>query len=416
MNRLNKYLETVTDLWVSLIKLCSQSLNGLSDESAPALLNFWTYRGGGKTTFLHHVAKALSAPEVEIIGPWDVLGSKFEDLMSEILMAVSESSKAKKVVLLDNIDVLLRQAGGKAFFDFERQLILTLLGRNDVLVITTSQIPITQWREYDVRIHQKNHQISALSEQDVEKIAKTFSLDSRSLYKQSLGYPQLLAWLLEESAISEKAWSQRIIDYFLKDLPEDIRELAVVASLLPIFDVAVLRDVLPAQKAGKDESMYADYIDRIRELIGIGLVRWDMHLGAYRFSNSIVRRLLARSFGILNPERFREVHQGAAAYYKAESRRAGYLHYVFVSALYHLAYHLQFTEGDLIVGDRCQKWVENHINQWMGTNWEAVQEAWLDGGGDVMVKQELQVLLGPENYTEITRILEEAKQTMEVLA
>ena len=52
----------------------------------------------------------------------------------------------------------------------------------------------------------------------------------------------------------------------------------------------------------------------------------------------------------------------------------------------------------------------------MGTNWEAVQEAWLDGGGDVMVKQELQVLLGPENYTEITRILEEAKQTMEVLA
>jgi hypothetical protein len=415
MNQLRKHLEMVEILWVSLIEICIKALAALPEDSAPALLNFWTYRGGGKTTFLRLAGKALSTSEVDSLGPWNVLGATTENLVTEILQAVNRSTKMKKVVLLDNLDALLRNGDGEVFFEFERRLILPLLERHDTLFITTGQIPITQWREYDVRIRQENHPIPALSREEIDGPADESSLDSREIYGRSLGYPQLISWIIETPKVSDEAWAQRIVDYFLENFSSDVQLLALTASLLPVFDIAVLRDVLSPQEGREDESMYAGYIERIRELIGAGLVKWDMHIGAYRFSNPIVRRLLGRSFRVLDPEKFTDVHRSAAAYYEEESRRASYLHYVFVSALYHLAYQVQSTEDDVAVGARCINWVEKHLSQWMGADWDAVLEAWQDGGGDETVKRELQILLGLDTYDKITRLLKGAKQAMEVI-
>jgi hypothetical protein len=51
----------------------------------------------------------------------------------------------------------------------------------------------------------------------------------------------------------------------------------------------------------------------------------------------------------------------------------------------------------------------------MGADWDAVLEAWQDGGGDETVKRELQILLGLDTYDKITRLLKGAKQAMEVI-
>ena len=255
MSQRNKLLSAMTNkLWVALMQLCIEALGKLSKGVGAALLNFWAYRGGGKTTFLHQVALKLSSQNVGILGPWDMTSANIESLIPEILQAVTDAIQAKKVVLLDNLDALLRYDAGR-FFDFEQQLIVQLLQRGDVLLIATSQIRITQWREYDVRIRQENHQIPALSIDDVRQISKSPTLDSEQLYTLSLGYPQVLAWLLEDPDLPEINLAHKIMGYFLADLPTDVYELALVSSLLPTFDIAVLRDILPTGDTPDEEGL-----------------------------------------------------------------------------------------------------------------------------------------------------------------
>jgi len=388
-------------------------LRTLPEHPEIRLLNFWTYRGGGKTTFLHHLKAALTVPEVALVGLWDAAVSEVQQVIQEILCAVEMSSHTKKVVLLDNLDNWLRAGDGESFFEFERQLVLPLLERRDVLLITTAQIPVHQWREYDVRIHQENHLIRALNKAEVTHLTETWALDANWLFEQSLGYLQILCWLQQEPHLSEEALAQRIADYFLSAFSPMVRELAAVAALLPSFDVAVLRDVLPAEEQETPEGLYAVYIDRIRELIAAGLVAWDMRMGAYHFPNATLRRLLARSFQICHRENFTRVHERAMLYYQAEARRPGYLHYTLVSALYHMA-SFQSAQADGDVGGSCKRWVQDHISLWAGADWPAVLQAWQSGAGDKTVNEELQALLGVEVVDEITQMLTAAQQGMEV--
>lgn len=400
--------------WIELIELCLEALSALPSGLETRLLNFWTYRGGGKTTFLHTLQAALAAtPEVSLIGLWDAAVSEVQQVIRDISCAVEASSHAKKVVLLDNVDYWLRMGGDESFFEFERQLVLPLLERKDVLLITTSQIPVHQWREYDVRIYQENHLIRALNKEEVARLAETWSLDANWLFEQSLGYPQVLCWVQHEPHLSEEELAQRINDYFLSALPPRVPELASIASLLPSFDVAILRDVLPPKGQETPEGLYAVYIDRIRELIVTGLVAWDMRMGAYHFPNSTVRRLLARSYQLLYPREFARIHKSAMAYYQAEARRPGYLHYTLVSALYHMAY-FQSIQTVVDVTESCKHWVQDNIPRWTGADWPTVLQAWQSGAGDEAVNAELHVLLGGEGVTEITQMLTVAQHAMEV--
>lgn len=414
MNRSEGLLNINNGLvWAELINICLAVLRSLPGRVETQLLNFWTYRGGGKTTFLHNLKTALAVPDVTVIGLWDAAVFQVEEIIQEVLHAVDASSHTWKVVLLDNLDHLLRTGDGTEFFEFERQFILPLLERGDVLLITTSQIPIHQWREYDVRIHQENNLIRALNKEEIARLAETWSLDATWFYEQSLGYPLVLHWLQQEPALSEVELAQRITDYFLSYLPPKVRELASVAALLPLFDIAVLRDILPAEGQETPEGFYADYVERIRELIAAGLVAWDMRVGAYHFPNSTVRRLLARSYQILHPQDFARKHKIAMAYYQAEARRAGYLHYTLVSAFYHMAY-FQSTQVNTDVRESCKHWVQDNIPRWAGADWPAVLQAWQSGAGDQTINEELQALLGVEVIAEITQLLVEAQHAMEV--
>ena len=421
MNRPSNYSDmNGGNPWAKLVTLCQKLLDALPGHSEPALLTLWTYRGGGKTTFLHSLSTALAAPEVAVVGLWDVAAMEVDRTIQEILHAVEASSRDKKVILLDNLDASLRLNDGQGFFELEQELVLELLERPDVLLITTSQIPITtQWREYNVRIRQENRLIPPLREEQIAQIEEAMSSNTSQLLARSRGYPQVLAWLKQEPCLSEVELAQRVTDYFLAGLPDQTRELALVASLLPLFDIAVLRDLLTAalkaaKSDGEQEGFYADYVDHIRELIGTGLVAWDMQVGAYRFCNAAVRRLLAQSLQALRPNDFKHIHQVAAQYYQEESRRAGYLHYTLVSAIYHIA-QAQYIVDPATVGDHCLRWVRNNLETWMGADWAAVVDAWRRASGDEAVRKELNILLGDETIDEITQLLEGAKQAMEVL-
>jgi len=377
------------EVWVELIELCLNMLAQSIQTAEIRLLNFWTYRGGGKTTFLHRLKAVLDIPNVALAGLWDVAVSNIENIIPEILHAVEISSQEKKVVLLDNIDHLLRTDNGAGFYETERRLVLPLLERNDVLIITTSRISAIPWSEYDVRICQDNHLIRALNNQEVTQLAELWSLDAQSLFELSMGYPQVLSWLQQEPHLSEKVLAQRITDYFLADLSPAGRELAATAALLPAFDVAVLRQVLPLasqETQEPEESLYAAYIDHIRSLLAAGLAAWNMDVGAYYMTDSTVRRLLARSFQVLHPERFTGIHKAAMNYYQSEARHAGYLHRTLVSALYHTAY-AQFSQPDTDVGASCQRWVQDNIPVWTSADWPAVVKAWEGGAGDIALRE-----------------------------
>jgi len=415
MNQSGNHSKGNDNPWAKLIALCKKLLDALPGNVEPALLTFWTYRGGGKTTFLHSLSSALAAPEVAVVGLWDVAAMELDRMIQEILHAVEAASGVKKVVLLDNLDASLRLNDGQGFFELEHELVLKLLERQDVLLITTSQIPITtQWREYDVRIRQENHLIPPLSEQQITQMEAATSSCASQLFARSRGYPQVLAWLQQVPHLSEVELAQRVADYFLADLPDKTRELAFAASLLPLFDIAVLRDLLATESDVEQEGFYADYVDRIRELIGIGLVAWDMNVGAYRFCNAVVRRLLAEGFQALRPDDFKRIHQIAAQYYQAESRRASYLHYTLVSAVYHMA-QVQYIDDPSNVGNYCSRWVRDHLETWMGADWVAVLDAWRGASGDEVVRKELHTLLGDETVDNITQLLEGAKHAMEAL-
>ncbi len=400
-------------MWPEFVMMCLEMLRKLPERLEVRLLNFWTYRGGGKTTFLYNLKTAFAASETALIGLWDAAASEVAQVIQEILQAVESSSYTRKVILLDNLDHWLRIDDGASFFAFERQVVLPLLERDDVLLITTSQMPIHQWREYDVRSRQENHLIRALNKAEVACLAEARSLDADWLFEQSLGYPQVLGWLQQEPHLSAAELAQRISEHFLSDLSPAVRQLASIAALLPSFDVAVLRDVLPAEARETPEGLYAIYIERIRELIAAGLVAWDMRMGAYHFPNSIVRYLLARSYRILHPENFVRVHEKAMAYYQAEARRAGYLHFALVSALYHTAY-AQADRAGARVGETCKRWVQDNLSLWTGADWPAVLQSWQSGAADATVNAELQALLGVEVVAEITQMLTAAQHTTEV--
>jgi len=402
--------------WRELLHVVQQALERLSGGTGPALLTFWASRGGGKTTFLTMVRDTCnSVMDVIPLGPWDASPISSDHFAREVLAAVEAAPEnKKKVVLLDNLDTLLGIDDGTAFFDFEREVVHPLIQRGDVLMIATGRAEIIQWREYDVRARQQNYRIPALTPGETERLATGWHLDPARAYRLTLGHPQALCWLRDEAGLSEEEMAQRAVDYFLEGLSPRARELAEVVSLLPVFDVAVLRLLFPSQE-GDLEGFYTDYLDRIAELRRAGLVLWSMDVGAYRFADSTVRRLLARGYRHRDAADFARIHRLAADYYQDEARRAAYLHYSLVSALYHLA-QTCWLEGPTVASEQCLRWVRSNLGPWRGADWDAVIQAWQTGAGDEAVVEELKELIGSETVSQITSLLEAARQAAKEVA
>ncbi len=389
--------------WAHLLQVVWDTVARLPDPETPVVLNFWSSRGGGKTAFLDAVRDGLApARGATLLGRWSASDLTPARLIPEILQAIQNFSGAKGIILLDDLDVLLRSGEGAAFFDLERAVVYPLTEREDILLVTTSWIEVAQWRDSDVLYRQRNYRLPALTRREVGTAG---ALSADQVFALTLGHPRVVSWLKEEPGLSEEQLAYRAEDFFLEGLSPAARELTRTASLLPAFDVAVLRSIMTS-KEEEPEGFYTSCLDRVAELKRAGLVSWDGEVGAYRFCDGVVRRLLARSLACRDEAHFHEIHQRAAEYYQKEASRPGFLHYSLVSALYHLAQ----AEDAADAGARCLQWVEQSAPHWAGADWNKVLHYWQTGAEDKTVVDEIGTLIGPGTVKQITRLLELARK------
>ena len=206
-----------------LIDRISEAVRTLGSASGNRVLTFWANRGAGKTTFLNRVYAFYANSSIVPLGPWDASSIAPETLMQEILNAVGNvSSENRKIVLIDNLDELLRVSrSGELFSKFENQIIYQLLKRDDILIVITSRFRITQWREYDVKCSHANFPIPALTKTEVLRLTTNWHIGPERAFELSLGYPQVIAWLKDDSGLSESKLANKIGSLFSgRSIPE----------------------------------------------------------------------------------------------------------------------------------------------------------------------------------------------------
>ena len=333
------------------------------------LLTFWGSKGCGRTTFLNVVKEKFSSSnEVGITGIWDASDSKAFDLSRSISKAIDNQGSNHKLVLIDNLDALLKK-DDQGFFEFENDTILKLVERGDTLIITSSQIEISFWQEYDVRERQKNFQLVPLKLDELEEIINDTDIDNNLAYQMTFGHPKILDMFLTHPNWTEKEISDHAQRYFLEDLPEETREVARMASLLPAFNIFILREIQKENNKMEQSDMLTWYNDQINELTKQWIVQFDTQVGAYCFTDHAVRRLIARDFAINFIREFHRIQKIAANYYQEEAKGISYLPQIFVSAIYHLA-QTQKTLAEHDTGDYCLSWIKDMRDVWRGARWE----------------------------------------------
>ena len=192
-------------IYQALLSIVEKALARLSEPDGPALLTFWAGCGGGKTTLLRLLRELYSNEgDATPLGPWDAR-SLSHDVPAQEVLAVIEGAppEKKKLVLLDDLDELLRTDDGEPFFAFEWEVIRKLLERGDTLIVATSRAPLIQWRDYDVRVVAENIHIPSLSREEVAEWAEARQLDPERAFAISLGHPLVLAWFQEQPDLSQ---------------------------------------------------------------------------------------------------------------------------------------------------------------------------------------------------------------------
>ena len=184
-----------------LLDVVNKAQQNLASQDNALLLTFWGSKGCGRTTFLNVVKEKFSMnSKVGIAGFWDASRNQASDLSSAILKAVNNQDAKQKLVLIDNLDALLKTDGGD-FFEFESGTILKLIERGDTLIVTSSEIEIHFWQEYDVRERQKNYQLIPLKANELEGILNETDIDDDHAYQMTLGHPKILEALLDHSTV-----------------------------------------------------------------------------------------------------------------------------------------------------------------------------------------------------------------------
>jgi len=397
-----------------LVQFVSAALDQIGKTGNSSLLTFWGSKGIGKTEILKRIMNepgiAERATAFEIL---DLELLSLEQVKEAIQSNLAKATKDKAVLVrLDNLDALLRVGDSHSFFDFESETILPALEQKNVLLLASSQIEITQWREYEVRIRQENHRVPPMALDEVAGIVHNKDLPAEKVFQLTLGQPQAAAWLRDHPDLSAEKLADRAHRFFLEGLPDKAREIADVLCLLPVFNPYLLHRILYTGNAPESETQYVVYLEHIREFIRHGIVYWDINLGAYRFSDSAVRRLLARRVRNRDLKLFERVQSVSAGYYQAEARHPGYLHLHLVSAIYHTAM-AEPTRTPQEAGKTCLEWVKANRSSWMSARREEVLEAWKSGAGEPAVSQEIQDAIGVKYINSITQQLETIWQAPE---
>ena len=412
---MSKVLSIYSQLLASRINLFSNILSALENtdsKNIPLLLVFWGSRGCGKTTFLTEAQKRLSSnSEIEIAGFWDMSKSNSHDLPSLILEAVKNKSAKYKAVIIDNMDVLLKDPSGRDFFDFESNAILPLIEQGDTLIIAGSQVELSLWQEYDVRLRQENHHLGPLDLDEIKEIIKGTEFNAETVYELTFGQPKVLEEYLSHPRWTERDTTRFASDYFLEELPDETRGIAQTVSLFPAFNVFILRKALGDEKK-EDEGLLSKYNDQIDELTRHWIIQYDTDTGAFRFTDNAIRRLLALHFAISRPKQFDRIQRIAAEYFQEEAKSASYLPQLIVSAVYHQAQaNRALSEGRR--GAHCVNWVEKMRDYWNGADWEQVIEMWGSGAGNLELKNEIVSLIGTRHYQKISDMFSQYKKEME---
>jgi hypothetical protein len=390
-------------------------MNGSLDS--PLLFIFWGSRGSGKTSFLEMVKEKMSADtDVNILGLWNANEFTASSLSSSIKASVHDAGSGTKLIFIDNLDSFLQDSSGTELFGFESDALLPLIERGDTLIVAGSQIEINLWQEYDVRVRQENHQLCPLIKAEIQEVLQGTSFDKDQINTITFGHPRILKLLIEHPEWTENEASQYASEYFLEGLPEKTKELTQKASIFPVFDIYILRKIMEDGNENAEEEqgdMLTWYNDRINELTQRWIVHFDSQVGAYRFTDNSVRRLISRDVQIRFNEEFIHIHQIAAEYYQEEAKNTSYLAQLFVSAIYHLA-QAQTTESKENPGAVCLRWVKEMQTRWLGANWEQVLHAWETGSNNETVKDEINLLIGLKYFAKITELLSKNKIRSEV--
>ena len=394
----------------------SGAMSAMDQPTTPLMLVFWGSQGGGKTTFLKEAEKQLaSEPEVGIAGFWTIKNykkNKFDELPKLILDAVQSHPARQKVVILDNVEVLLETVTGEDFFDFENKAILPLIERGDTLILAGSQNELNQWQEYDVRFRQCNYHLDSLNLSEVKEMLEGTEFDPNVAYGLTFGQPRMLSVYMQEPQLTEKEISRKATDYFLKGLEPEVREIARIASLLPAFNIYVLRKIMGDDQSD-DEGLLSRYHDHVNELTRRGMIQYDADLGAYRFTDEAVRRLLALEYRFLDSKHYDEAQRIAAEYFEEEAKGAAFLSRVIVSAVYHYALtNRKLSQAKR--GDLCIRWIRRMRNSWNGANWEQVLSMWDSGLHSNELRDELVSLISGKTFKKITQMFLGYQAKMEV--
>lgn len=402
-------------LMASRLNLADKVLNALgrmANDAPPLLLVFWGSRGSGKTTFLEEVKKRLSAEaDVGVAGLWDMGKTAVKGLPSKILKSVEKKKETYKAVIFDNMDVLLKDPSGRDFFDLETNLILPLVERGDTLIIVGSQLELTQWQEYDVRLRQENYQLGPLSRDEVRDMLKGGKPDAETVHNLTFGHPKVMEEYLTHRTWKKADAARFASKYFLEDLPAETEEIAQIASLFPAFNVYILKKSR-GDGDSEDDGLLARYNGQINELTRRWIIRFDTDSGAYRFTDNAVRRLLALDYALKQPKRFAGIQHIAADYFEEEAKSAAFLPQLIVSAVYHQAQTVRAQAPDKR-GAHCVKWVRSMRDHWNGANWKQVLQKWESADGDPELKDEILSLIGEKYHKKIAAMFSTYREEME---
>lgn len=410
-NRTRPSVDSVGMSRMQLVEAASDALRNISIPNGPALITFWGNRGVGKTTLLADIADSFSAEDqVEIIKIDQIGTSPVEAIRHDLDDKFSKLSLDKSVVILvDDLDELLR-SDSHSFFDFERIVIQPLVGKGNVLFLCTSQIELNQWREDDVRVRQVSHHLEPMGHEEMMSLLSETKILAKEAYKLTLGHPYVASWLKEDPNLSESQLARKAWTYFLEDMPAEAMSIAEIVYQFPVFNIFILQktyETLTHEQLG-----YLDCLKRIKEYIRRGLMYWDISIGSYRFTDSSVRRLLARRILYDDRAKFDQVQQIASKYFQAEAQSPGYLHIHFVSAIYHTAQTgRKASQEDN--GKQCLDWVKSNRALWLSARWPDVLAAWKGGAGEPAVCEEIRALIGAKQFNAITREIKEAGKLLE---
>jgi hypothetical protein len=242
-------------------------------------------------------------------------------------------------------------------------------------------------------------------------MVKGTKLDAETVYNLTFGQPKAV-----EEYLSHRKWTQQetarfASNYFLEELPPETREIAQMVSLLPAFNVYILRKV-QGNANTEDDGLLAQYNEQINELTRRWIVQFDTDSGAYRFTDNAVRRLLALHYAASRPKQFNDIQGIAAEYFQEEAKSASFLPQLIVSAIYHQAQSSR-AQSPGKRGAHCVKWVQSMRDHWNGANWKQVIDKWESGDGDPELKNEIRSLIGDRYHKKISEMFSEYKKEME---